>query len=131
MEISAELSKVIINEAQEQQIVVIKEKGGQRSFPIVIGIVEIAAIDRNLKGFKMPRPMTHNLLGSVIEELGGKLEKIVITDLKMHTYFAQLHISCNGDTKIIDCRPSDAIALSVLLNAPIFVQEQVFVKASM
>ncbi|MHC4423388.1 MAG: bifunctional nuclease family protein, partial [Planctomycetota bacterium] len=85
METEVELSRIIINEASDQQIIVLKERNGQRSFPIVIGIVEIFAIDRRLKGIKPPRPMTHDLLDSVIENLGANIEKIVINDLRNHT----------------------------------------------
>jgi hypothetical protein len=128
MEIEAELTRIIINEASDQQIIVIKERHGTRSFPIVIGIVEIFAIDRRLKGIQPPRPMTHDLLGSIIESLGSRVEKIVIDDLRNHTFYAKIHLSVNGETLTVDSRPSDAIALGVATNAPIFVTEQVFEK---
>jgi len=126
MEMEAELSRIIIDEQSDQQVIVIKERNGDRSFPIVIGIVEILAIDRRLKGIKPPRPMTHDLLGSVIEELGAKLEKIVINDLRHHTFYAKIHLSLNGQTVEVDSRPSDAIALGVACDAPIYVAEHVF-----
>ena len=126
METEAELSRIIINETSDQQIIVIKERDGSRSFPIVIGIVEIFAIDRRLKGIKPPRPMTHDLLDSVIENLGAKVEKIVINDLRHHTFYAKIALSMNGETIEIDSRPSDAIALGVASNAPIYVAEHVF-----
>jgi bifunctional DNase/RNase len=129
-EIEAELSQIIINETSDQQIVVLKERYGQRSFPIVIGIVEIFAIDRRLKGITPPRPMTHDLLQSVIEELGAKVEKIVISELRNHTFYARIHIGINGRTVEIDSRPSDAMALGVAGNVPIYVAESVFDKAS-
>lgn len=130
MEMEAELSRIIINEASDQQIIVLKERGGQRSFPIVIGIVEIFAIDRGLKGINTPRPLTHDLLASIIESLGAKVDKIVINDLRNHTFYAKIHISLNGRKVEVDSRPSDAIALSTALNAPIFVAEHVFERAS-
>ena len=126
METEAELSRIIINEMSDQQVIVIKERHGQRSFPIVIGIVEIFAIDRRLKGIEPPRPMTHDLLASVIDNLGAKIEKIVINDLRQHTFFARIHLSVNGRTIEIDSRPSDAIALCAATKAPIFVAEHVF-----
>ena len=131
MEIPAELSKIIINETEDSQIIVLKETGGDRSFPIVIGIVEICAIDRRLKGIAPPRPMTHDLLGQAVEKLGGKIEKVVITDLRNHTYYAEIHINQNGTMHKIDSRPSDAIALGVATNAPIFIEDHVFGQASM
>lgn len=126
MELEAELSRIVIDEQSDQQIIVIKEKNGNRSFPIVIGIVEILAIDRRLKGIMPPRPMTHDLLGNVIEGLGARTEKIVISDLRQHTFYAQIHLSLNGQTVEIDSRPSDAIALGVARQVPIFVADHVF-----
>lgn len=129
MDIEAELSRIIINESSDQQVIVIKERHGERSFPVVIGIVEIFAIDRRLKGIKPPRPMTHDLLASIIEGLGAKIEKIVITDLRNHTFYASIHLSSNGQIIKIDSRPSDAIALGSASSSPIFVAEHVFEKA--
>ncbi|MHC4623601.1 MAG: bifunctional nuclease family protein [Planctomycetota bacterium] len=126
MDVEAELSRIIINETSDQQIIVLKERHGERSFPIVIGIVEIFAIDRRLKGIKPPRPMTHDLLGSVIEHLGARVEKIVVSDLKHHTFYAKITLSTNGQTVEVDSRPSDAIALGAGSDAPIYVAEHVF-----
>jgi bifunctional DNase/RNase len=128
MDVEMELSRIIINETSDQQIIVLKERNGQRSFPIVIGIVEIFAIDRRLKGIKPPRPMTHDLLAGVIEGLGAKIEKIVINDLRNHTFYAKITLSLNGQNVEIDSRPSDAIALGVASNAPIYVAEHVLEK---
>lgn len=130
METEAELSRIIINEMSDQQIIVLKECHGERSFPIVIGIVEIFAIDRRLKGIKPARPMTHDLLANIIEDLGAKIEKIVINDLRHHIFFARIHLMLNGRKIEIDSRPSDAIALGTAMNAPIFVAEHVFEQAS-
>ena len=130
MDVEVELSRIIINEASDQQIIVLKERQGERGFPIVIGIVEIFAIDRRLKGIKPPRPMTHDLLDSVIENLGAKVEKIVINDLRNHTFYAQIHLSLNGRMITIDSRPSDAIALGAASNVPIYVAEHVLEKTS-
>ena len=130
METQVELSRIIINETSDQQIIVLKERQGPRSFPIVIGIVEIFAIDRRLKGIKPPRPMTHDLLDSVIENLGANVEKIVINDLRNHTFYAKIYLSSNGRTVQVDSRPSDAIALGVASDAPIYVAEHVFDQTS-
>ena len=126
METEAELSRIIINEMSDQQVIVLKERYGHRSFPIVIGIVEIFAIDRRLKGIKPARPMTHELLADVIDNLGARVEKIVINDLRSHVFFAKIHLNLNSRTIQIDSRPSDAIALGTAVNAPIFVAEHVF-----
>ena len=130
MDIEMELSRIIINETSDQQIIVLKERHGHRSFPIVIGIVEIFAIDRRLKGIKPPRPMTHDLLDGVIKSLGAKIEKIVINDLRNHTFYAKIHLSSNGRTVKVDSRPSDAIALGTASNTPIYVAEHVLEKTS-
>ena len=126
MEVKVELSKIIINEAVDQQIIVLKELEGHRSFPIVIGMTEILAIDRRLKNIQLPRPMTHDLLEDVIDQMGGEVEKVVISDLSNGTFYARLHINSNGETVAVDSRPSDAIALGVGIGVPIFVDEQVF-----
>ncbi len=130
MDIEMELSRIIINETSDQQIIVLKERHGNRSFPIVIGIVEVFAIDRRLKGIKPPRPMTHDLLEGIIEGLGAKIEKIVINDLRDHTFFAKIYLSMNGRTVEIDSRPSDAIALGTASNTPIYVAEHVLEETS-
>ena len=130
MDVEVELSRIIINETSDQQIIVLKERHGARAFPIVIGIVEIFAIDRRLKGIQPPRPMTHDLLASVIEHVGAKVERIVIDDLREHTFYAKIYLSMNGRTVKIDSRPSDAIALCAAIDAPIFVADHVFDKTS-
>ena len=97
-----------------------------RSFPIVIGLPEAQAIERRLKGMVIKRPQTHDLLMSVIAGLGGKLESITINDLQEHTFFALLTVRTpDGKLVKIDSRPSDAIALGVASNVPIFVDERV------
>jgi bifunctional DNase/RNase len=130
MDVEVELSRILINETSDQQIIVLKERHGERSFPIVIGIVEIFAIDRRLKGIKPPRPMTHDLLDSVIKRVGAHIEKIVIDDLRNHTFYAKIHINVDGHTVEVDSRPSDAIALGVASNTPIYVADHVFDKTS-
>ena len=119
------LSQIIISETQESQIIVLQEKNGLRSFPIVIGFYEAAAIDRNVKGIQTIRPLTHSLLASVIKGLGGALEKIIVTELRDSTYHAKLVIRQNGSIVEIDSRPSDAIAIAVGEKCPIFVEEAV------
>ena len=128
MEIEAELSKIVINETVDQQIIVLKERRGDRSFPIVIGMPEILAINRRLKGIKLPRPLTHDLLYNTITQLGGEIAKIVISDLNNHTFYAGIHVNLNGQTVLIDSRPSDALAISAGTDIPLYVDEQVFEK---
>jgi hypothetical protein len=127
-EIKVELSRIIIDETCEQQVIVLKEKNGTRTLPIVIGIVEIMAIDRRLKGITTIRPLTHDLLGNVIESLGANIEKVVVSDLKNHTYYATIHLSVNGKKVEVDSRPSDAIAIAAASDVPLYVAEHVFEK---
>ncbi len=131
MEVEVELSKIIINESVDQQVIVLTERGGERCFPIVIGMPEILAIDRRHKGLVLPRPLTHDLLANTIHQLGGHVARIVINDLSEHTFFARLHVQVGTRTVEIDSRPSDAIALAVGLKVPIYVDEQVFQKMQM
>jgi len=125
MSVQMELFRIVISEMQDQQIIMLKEVDGERTFPIVIGNPEAIAIDRRLKGIPMARPMTHDLLANVIEQLGGTIESIEINDLENHTFFARIHIRRDGQKVEIDSRPSDAIALGIATTVPIFVAEHV------
>ena len=129
MSIQMELHKIIISEMQDQQIIMLREVDGERTFPIVIGSGEAYAIDRRLKGIPTPRPLTHDLLANVIEQLGGTIEQIEINDLENHTFFARIHIRHDGQVIEIDSRPSDAIALGIATSVPIFVAEHVLDEA--
>ena len=120
-----ELSRIIISETNDEQVIVLKEVGGERAFPIVIGIWEAVAIDRNIKGKKTPRPMTHDLIENVISGLDTTLDRIVVTELKERTFYARLILRKNGKTVEVDSRPSDALALAVQMKAPIYVSETV------
>lgn len=124
-DVRMELSRILITETQDYQLIELREVDGERKFPIVIGIYEAAAIERRLKHLEVSRPQTHELLASVIEHLGGRLDRIVITDLKEHTFFASLVIDQDGDEVEVDSRPSDAIALGIANNVPIYVAEHV------
>jgi bifunctional DNase/RNase len=128
MDIAVELSRIIITETSPQQVIFLREKDGERSFPIVIGISEALAIDRRLKHVDLPRPMTHELLVKTIELLGGQLDKIVINDLRDHTFIATLFVAQGDEMIEIDARPSDAIAIGVGLETPMFVAEHVLEK---
>jgi uncharacterized protein len=125
MSVQMELFRIVISEMQDQQIIMLKEVDGERTFPIVIGNPEAIAIDRRLKGIPMARPMTHDLLANIIEQLGGAIESIEINDLENHTFFAKIHIRRDGQKVEIDSRPSDAIALGIATTVPIFVAEHV------
>lgn len=124
--VEMELNKIIIDEKRQDQVIVLKEKNGVKTLPIVIGLLEASSIKMKLSGIQAPRPLTHDLLYSVIESLKVKVEKIVIDKLENNTFYAKMFIvSENQETKIIDARPSDSIALAVRAKAPIFVEEEV------
>ena len=125
MPVQMELHKIIISEMQDKQLIWLKEVDGERKFTIVIGSTEALAIDRRLKGNPTPRPMTHDLLANIIEEMGGVIDHIEINDLQTSTFYAKIHIRQNGRTLEIDSRPSDAIALGIATMVPIYVAEHV------
>jgi uncharacterized protein len=120
-----ELKRIIINEVHDQQVIMLREVDGERSFPIVIGIFEATSIDRRVKGMPSPRPLTHDLVASVVEHMGGEIQDIFISELREHTYFAKLRVRQGGELIEVDCRPSDAIALAVTAKVPIYVAEDV------
>jgi uncharacterized protein len=109
-------------------IVVVEEVGGPRLVPIWIGIFEGGAIAAELTGQEPPRPMTHDLMTNILKVSHIAMEKVVITDLRDNTYFAEIHLKTNGSSQVIDARPSDALALAVRSRCPMFVSETVFKK---
>ena len=125
MPVHMELKRIIISEVHDQQVIMLKEVEGDRSFPIVIGIFEATSIDRRVKKLPSPRPLTHDLVTSVIDNLGGELRDVFISELRDHTYYAKLRIRINGEMVEVDSRPSDAIALAVTASVPIYVAEDV------
>jgi bifunctional DNase/RNase len=122
-----ELARIIISEISDTQMIYLKEVEGNRQFPILIGISEATSIDRRVKGIPSPRPLTHDLIVSIAEGLGGECQDVIISELKEHTYFAKLRIRREGELIEIDARPSDAIAVAVTCNPPlpIYVNEEV------
>ena len=129
MPVQMELRRIIINEVDDHQVIILKEVEGDRQFPIVIGIFEATSIDRRVKGMQAPRPLTHDLITAVVEQMGGEIQDIVISDLKEHTYFVRLRVRKEGELIEVDCRPSDAIALAVTARVPIYVSEEVLGEA--
>ena len=124
-----ELRRIIISEIHEQQVIMLREVEGERSFSIMIGIFEATSIDRRVKKMASPRPLTHDLVANVVESLGGELRDIYISELRDHTYYAKLRIRKDGELIEVDCRPSDAIALAVTAKVPIYVAEDVLGEA--
>jgi bifunctional DNase/RNase len=112
-----------------QRVVILKEKDTDRYLPIWIGPAEADAIAVKLQDIAVPRPLTHDLLRSVIKELSGDVSRIHISDLQNDTFYARIIISINGKEMEVDSRPSDAIALAVRAQVPIYAEEQVLEKA--
>ncbi len=119
------LEKIVIYENSDQQYIFLKEDGGEREFPIVIGIFEATVIDRKVKDIQPPRPMTHDLLVSIVSSLGGEVDHVVVNKLEDNTFYAKLLVRQNGKMVEIDSRPSDAIAIASHTKVPIFVEETV------
>lgn len=130
MLVQMDLTRIIITETGDSQVIILQERNGERQFPIMIGITEALAIDRRIKGIQTARPLTHDLMANIINQLNADLEKIVISELREHTFYAKLVVRRNGDLLEIDSRPSDAIALGVTSQTPIFVDEEVLRKVS-
>jgi len=127
-----ELARIVINEMADQYFVYLREVGGNRSFPIIIGMFEASSIDRRVRGEIPPRPLTHDLLKGAIEQCGGEIQDVVINNLIDHTYYAVIRVIVDGETIEIDSRPSDAIALSVHFepHLPIYVDEEILTEVA-
>ncbi len=132
MLVRMELARIVMNEISDQHYVYLREVDGERSFPIVIGIFEATSIDRRVQGHVPLRPLTHDLLKNAIQELGGEIQDVVITNLVDQTYYAVIRIRQNGDLVEVDSRPSDAIALAAHFepHLPIYVDDEVIEAAT-
>jgi bifunctional DNase/RNase len=112
-------------------VVMLREDGERaRVLPILIGGPEAAAIHTALEGIVPPRPLTHDLAVTVFAALGGALERVVITEVREHTFYAELHFRTAAGETVVSCRPSDAIALAVRVSAPIFAEESLLDEAA-
>jgi bifunctional DNase/RNase len=123
--VEVDVSRLVISEVHEQQVVVLGEVGGDRSFPIMIGIFEATGIVRTLKGLASPRPLTHDAWASTITALGGGVQDVLIGDLRDFTYYAEVRVRQGGRLVPVDVRPSDAFHLACKCGVPILVADQV------
>jgi len=128
--IEMELTGVRVELPSNQPIVLLRERGGERYLPIWIGAAEAAAIALSLQGVQTPRPMTHDLMKAILEELSVQVQRIVVTELRESTYYATIQLLHSGESLEISARPSDAIALAVRMAVPIFAQEDALAEAS-
>jgi bifunctional DNase/RNase len=128
--IEMDLAGVRVELPSNQPIVLLKERGGDRYLPIWIGAAEAAAIALALQGVVTPRPMTHDLLKNILEEMSVEVQRIVITELREGTFYAVISMRRDGESYEVSSRPSDAIALAVRIHAPIYANEEVLSEAS-
>jgi bifunctional DNase/RNase len=128
--IEMELAGVRVELPTNQPVVLLREREGERYLPIWIGASEAAAIALSLQGVVTPRPMTHDLMKNILDDLSVQVQRIVVTELREGTFYATIDMRRNGDSYAISSRPSDAIALAVRIAAPIFANEEVLDEAS-
>jgi bifunctional DNase/RNase len=125
MQIEMTIKGLMVDPITNMPIIILRDKEGQRVLPIWVGVFEANAIALQIENVTTPRPMTHDLLRNVIQDLRARIDKIVVSDLKENTFYALIYLTVNGDVVAIDARPSDAIALALRARAPIFVEERV------
>jgi len=128
--IELKVEKVAINLNSKMPVIILKEKEGERVFPLWTGIFEARAIVFGLENIEPPRPLTHDITKSLMEKLDGKVDKVVIVDLIGNTFYARILIQRSGENAEIDSRPSDAIALALRFKVPIFIDERVLNKVA-
>ncbi|MFN7950998.1 MAG: bifunctional nuclease family protein [bacterium] len=129
MDVEMRIERIALDPLTQMPIVVLKEAHGERMLPIWIGLLEASAIATRLEKVAVARPLTHDLLATVIDRLGGSVERITVVDLRESTFFATVALRVAEETAEIDSRPSDALALALRTGSPIFVREQVFEKS--
>jgi len=125
MQIEMTIKGLMVDPITNMPIIILRDKDGQRVLPIWVGVFEANAIALQIENVTTPRPMTHDLLRNVIQDLRAQIDKIAVSDLKENTFYALIYLRVNGDTLAVDARPSDAIALALRARAPIFVEEHV------
>ena len=125
MQIEMTITGLMVDPITKIPIVILRDKDGRRVLPIWVGTFEANAIALQIENVSTPRPMTHDLLRNVIQDLKAAVKKVVVCDLQENMFYALIYLSVNGDTVAIDARPSDAIALALRTKAPILVEETV------
>ncbi len=127
--LEVEIKGLMLDPSSNTPIVILREPESERFLPIWIGLFEAQAIALEIEGVESPRPMTHDLLRSSVLQLGGQVTRIIITALRDNTFYAEIHLARNGDAVVLDSRPSDAIALALRTQAPVFVMPEVLDQA--
>jgi hypothetical protein len=129
MQIEMSIKGLMIDPITNMPIIILRDQEGQRILPIWVGVFEANAIALQIENVQTPRPMTHDLLKNIIDDLSAQVERIVVTELKENTFYALIHLRTNGHSIEVDARPSDAIALALRTRSPIFVEEAVIQNA--
>jgi bifunctional DNase/RNase len=129
MLIEMTIKGLMVDPITNMPIVILKDKDGERVLPIWVGIFEANAIALQIENIVTPRPMTHDLLRNIITDLEGRVDRVVVSDLKENTFYAIVHLTVRGERIAVDARPSDAIALALRTRAPILVEESVIENA--
>jgi bifunctional DNase/RNase len=129
MQIEMTIKGLMIDPITNMPIIILRDENGQRVLPIWVGVFEANAIALQIENVQTPRPMTHDLLKNVIDDLRGHVDRIVVCELKENTFYARIHMTSQGRAFEIDARPSDAIALALRTRSPIFVEEDVITNA--
>ncbi|HEX7401799.1 MAG TPA: bifunctional nuclease family protein [candidate division Zixibacteria bacterium] len=124
--IEAKVNGIAVDMTTNSFVVILSTSDSDRLLPIWIGHNEALAIAMGLSDVTSRRPLTHDLLKSVITTLGGKVQKVEVTELKEQTFYAKIYIAVNGSTWVVDARPSDSIALALKTKSPLFVAEELF-----
>lgn len=129
MQIEMTIKGLMIDPITNMPIIILRDQEGQRVLPIWVGVFEANAIALQIENVQTPRPMTHDLLKNVIDDLRAQVERIVVCELKENTFYARIHMTSSGRAFEVDARPSDAIALALRTHSPIFVEEAVIQSA--
>ena len=129
MEIEMKIKGLVVDPISKMPIVVLEDVHHQRMLPIWIGVFEANAIALKIENITTPRPMTHDLLKNFLDKLNISIEKVVVNDVRDNTFYALIYCRYRNHSLIIDSRPSDAIALALRMNSPIYVEEEVVKKA--
>jgi bifunctional DNase/RNase len=129
MQIEMTIKGLMIDPITNMPIIILRDQNGQRVLPIWVGVFEANAIALQIENVQTPRPMTHDLLKNILEDLAARVERVVVSALKENTFYAVIHLATGGGDVVIDARPSDAIALALRTHSPIFVEEAVIQNA--
>ncbi len=125
MQVEMVIKGLMVDPVTNMPIIILRDRDGDRVLPIWVGVFEANAIALQIENISTPRPMTHDLLRNVLRDLNAEVQRVVVSDLKDNTFYALIYVTVGGEVMAIDARPSDAIALALRTQAPIYVEERV------